>query len=173
MIRAPQPWPMDQDIAHYILRAQNVGDRPARPGIGNPLTRREKDVERKQQIMSTNTETVRKIQTEFANLQHEKKTLEGNHEMSFRDAVRALYPTLQRMRRRGFKTKEIAQQLNEYGINIKPATLSKYMNEAEQGKNIKRNSGKKPSSTCYVKKPASQPAGSANAHAPATPSESE
>ena len=59
--------------------------------------------------MSTNTETIRKIQAEFANLQSEKKTLEGNHSMSFRDAIRALYPTLQRKRKRGFKTKEIAE----------------------------------------------------------------
>ena len=59
--------------------------------------------------MSTNTETVRKILAEFPNLQNEKKTLEGNHSMSFRDAIRSLYPTLQRKRKRGFKTKEIAE----------------------------------------------------------------
>ena len=84
--------------------------------------------------MSTNTETGRRIQAEFATLQNEKKTLEGNHSMSFRNAVRALYPTLQRMRKRGFKTKEIAQKLNENGIVIKPATLAKYLNELEKEK---------------------------------------
>ena len=81
--------------------------------------------------MLTNTETIRKIQAEFANLQSEKKTLEGNHSMSFRDAIRALYPTLQRMKKRGFTTREMAQKLNENGIVIKPATLAKYLNETE------------------------------------------
>ena len=84
--------------------------------------------------MPTNTETVRRIQAEFANLQSEKKTLEGNHSMSFRDAVRALYPTLQRMKKRGFTTREMAQKLNENGIVIKPVTLAKYLNELEKEK---------------------------------------
>ena len=88
-------------------------------------------------MIKTNTETVRRILAEFPNLQHEKKTLEGNHEMTFRDAVRALYPTLQRMRKRGFKTKEIAQKLNESGVAIKPTTLSKYLNEIETEQLIK------------------------------------
>ena len=87
--------------------------------------------------MSTNTETVRRIQAEFANLQSEKKTLEGNHSMSFRDAIRALYPTLQRMRKRGFTTREMAQKLNENGVAIKPATLAKYLNETETEQLIK------------------------------------
>ena len=150
-----------------------MGDRPARPGIGEPLTRREKAVERNKHTMSTNTEILRKIVAEFPNLQHEKKTLEGNHEMTFREAIRALYPTLRDMKKRGFTTREIAEKLREYGINIKPATLSKYMNETEQGKSIKRNGGSKFRSTRRVKKPASQPADSANAHAPATPRETE
>ena len=84
--------------------------------------------------MSTNTEIVRRIQAEFANLQSEKKTLEGNHEMTLREAVRALYPTLQRMKKRGFTTREMAQKLNENGIVIKPATLSKYLNELKKEK---------------------------------------
>ena len=123
--------------------------------------------------MSTNTETVRRIQAEFANLQSEKKTLEGNHSMSFRDAVRALYPTLQRLKKRGFSTKELAEKLDEYGINIKPTTFSKYLNEAEQDEILKRNRVRITSSTRRVKKAASQPADSANTHAPATPSETE
>ena len=84
--------------------------------------------------MSTNTEIVRRIQAEFANIQSKKKTLEGNHEMTLREAVRALYPTLQRMKKRGFTTREMAQKLNENGIVIKPATLAKYLNELEKEK---------------------------------------
>ena len=123
--------------------------------------------------MSTKTETVRKIIAEFPNLQHEKKTLEGNHEMTFREAIRALYPTLRDMKKRGFTTREIAEKLDEYGINIKPTTFSKYLNDAEQDEILKRNRVRITRSTRRVKKPVSQPADSTNAHAPATPSETE
>ena len=150
-----------------------MGDRPARPGIGEPLTRREKAVERNKHTMSTNTEILRKIVAEFPNLQHEKKTLEGNHEMTFREAIRALYPTLRDMKKRGFTTREIAEKLDEYGINIKPATFSKYLNEAEQDEILKRNRVRITRSTRRVKKSASQPAAPVTDHAPSTPSESE
>ena len=119
--------------------------------------------------MSTNTEIVRRIQAEFANLQSEKKTLEGNHRMSFREAVRALYPTLQRMKKRGFTTREIAEKLKEYGVYIELSTLSKYMHDMAQETSQKS----KARSTRRVRKPASQPADSAKAYAPATPSETE
>ena len=107
-------------------------------------------------MIKTNTETVRRILAEFPNLQNEKKTLEGNHEMTFRDAVRALYPTLQRMRKRGFKTKEMAQKLNESGVAIKPTTLSKYLNEIETEQLIKSASMRRRNEIRQSKKAASQ-----------------
>ena len=119
-------------------------------------------------MIKTNTETVRKILAEFPNLQHEKKTLEGNYEMTFREAIRALYPTLRDMKKRGFTTREIAEKLDKYGVYIELSTLSKYMHDMEQEMSQKS----KTSSTRRVKKPASQPADSANTHALATPSES-
>ena len=106
--------------------------------------------------MSTNTETVRRIQAEFANLQSEKKTLEGNHEMTLREAVRALYPTLQRMKKRGFTTREMAQKLNENGIVIKPATLAKYLNETETEQLIKSAAARRRNGTRQSKKAAPQ-----------------
>ena len=124
-------------------------------------------------MIKTNTETVRRILAEFPNLQNEKKTLEGNREMTFHEAIRALYPTLRDMKKRGFSTKELAEKLDEYGINIKPTTFSKYLNDAEQDEILKRNRVRITRSTRRVRKPASQPADSANAHAPATPSETE
>ena len=120
-------------------------------------------------MIKTNTETVRKILAEFPNLQNEKKTLEGNHEMTFREAIRALYPTLRDMKKRGFTTREIAEKLKEYGVYIELSTLSKYMHDMEQETSQKS----KASSTRRVRKPASQPTSSAKAYAPATPSETE
>ena len=118
-------------------------------------------------MIKTNTETVRRILAEFPNLQNEKKTLEGNREMTFREAIRALYPTLCDMKKRGFTTREIAEKLKEYGVYIELSTLSKYMHDMAQDMSQKS----KASSTGRVRKPASQPADSANTHAPATPSE--
>ena len=122
-------------------------------------------------MIKTNTETVRKILAEFPNLQNEKKTLEGNHEMTFREAIRALYPTLRDMEKRGFSTKELAEKLNEYGINIKPATFSKYLNEAEQDEILKRDRVRIVRSTRRAKKPASHLTDSTNVHDLATTSE--
>lgn len=118
-------------------------------------------------MLKTNTETVRKILAEFPNLQNEKKTLEGNHEMTFREAIRALYPTLRGMKKRGFTTREIAEKLKEYGVYIELSTLSKYMHDMAQEMSQKS----KASSTRRVKKPASQTSAPVTAHAPATPSE--
>ena len=119
--------------------------------------------------MSTNTQILRKILAEFPNLQNEKKTLEGSHEMTYREAIRALYPTLRDMKTRGFSTREIAEKLKEYGVYIELSTLSKYMHDLEQEMSQKS----KASSTRRVKKPASQPATPATDHAPATTSKTE
>ena len=117
--------------------------------------------------MATNTETVRKILAEFPNLQNEKKTLEGNHEMTFREAIRAFYPTLRDMKKRGFTTREIAEKLREYRVYIELSTLSKYMHDLEQEMSQKSKAG----STRRVKKPASQPAAPVTDYAPSTTSE--
>ena len=119
--------------------------------------------------MSTNTEILRKIVAEFPNLQHEKKTLEGNYEMTFREAIRALYPTLRDMKKRGFTTREIAEKLKEYRVYIELSTLSKYMHDMAQETSQKS----KARSTRRVRKPASQPAAPMTDHASATPSETE
>ena len=118
----------------------------------------------------TNTEIVRKIQAEFPSLQSEKKTLEGNHGLTLHDAVRALYPTLRNMKKRGFSIREIAEKLGEYGVSIKPGTLSKYMNEAEYDALLGKS---RTYFTRRVKKPAAQPSDSVNADAPATTIETE
>ena len=124
-------------------------------------------------MIKTDTETVRKILAEFPNLQNEKKTLEGSHEMTFREAIRALYPPLRDMKKRGFSTKELAKKLDEYGINIKPTTFSKYLNEAEQDEIFKRNRVRIVRSTRRAKKPSFQPSAPVTDHAPATTSKTE
>ena len=73
----------------------------------------------------------------------------------------------------GQTAEDVKAWLDEYGINIKPTTFSKYLNEAEQDEILKRNRVRRGSSARRVKKTASQPDSSANSHVPTTPSETE
>ena len=88
--------------------------------------------------------------------------------MTFREAIRALYPTLCDMKKRGFSTREIAEKLKEYGVYIELSTLSKYMHDMEQ-----EMSQKAKTSTRRTKKPASHPATPVTDHASATTSKTE
>ncbi len=72
---------------------------------------------------------IKDIRQEFAKLKPVTVTLDGNRVMTVKEAVFALAPTLERMKKRGFDTQEIVDRLHEKGIDIKPPTLSKYLNE--------------------------------------------
>ena len=54
--------------------------------------------------------------------------------MSVKEAVFALAPTLERMRKRGFDTQEIVERLHEKGIEVKAPTLAKYLSEFRRRK---------------------------------------
>ena len=65
----------------------------------------------------------------------------GIRTMSMKEAVFALAPTLERMKKRGFDTQEIVERLHEKGIEVKPQTLTKYLTEARrqrEGRKAKR-----------------------------------
>jgi hypothetical protein len=79
--------------------------------------------------MSITTAQVRKIRTEFAKLRPEKITLDGNRSLSVKEAVFALASTLERMKKRGFDTQEIAGKLHKKGIAVQAPTLAKYLAE--------------------------------------------
>lgn len=87
--------------------------------------------------MNITTAQVKEIRLEFAKLKPVKVTLDGNRNMTVKEAIRALAPTLERMKNRGFDTQEIAEKLHEKGIEIKPPTLAKYLNEFRRGKDKK------------------------------------
>ena len=77
---------------------------------------------------------IKDIRQEFAKLKPATVTLDGNRAMTVKEAVFALAPTLERMKKRGFDTQEIVVRLHEKGIDIKPPTLSKYLNEYRRQK---------------------------------------
>ena len=88
--------------------------------------------------MSITTAQVKEIRTEFAKLKPVKVTLDGNRSMTVKEAIFALAPTLERMKKRGFDTQEIAGKLHEKGIDVKLPTLVKYLNEFRREKDRKR-----------------------------------
>lgn len=87
--------------------------------------------------MNITTAQVKEIRLELAKLKPVKVTLDGNRSLTVKEAIFALAPTLERMKKRGFDTQEIAEKLHEKGIEVKPPTLAKYLNEFRRGKERK------------------------------------
>ena len=80
---------------------------------------------------------VKDIKIAFATLKPQKLTLDGNRAMTVKEAVFALAPTLERMKKRGFDITELVEKLHEKGIPVKAPTLAKYLNEFRRGKGKK------------------------------------
>jgi hypothetical protein len=87
--------------------------------------------------MNITTAKVKEIRLELTKLKPVKVALDGNRSLTVKEAVRALAPTLERMKNRGFDIQEIAEKLREKGIEVKPPTLAKYLNEFRRGKDKK------------------------------------
>ncbi len=88
--------------------------------------------------MTITATQLKEIRQEFATLKPASVTLDGNRTMSVKEAVFALAPTLERMKKRGFGTQEIIEKLYEKGIEIKPQTLNKYLAEARRQRGIRK-----------------------------------
>ena len=89
--------------------------------------------------MTITATQLKEIRQEFATLKPASVTLEGNRAMSVKEAVFALAPTLERMRKRGFDTQEIVERLHEKGIEVKAQTLAKYLSEFRRRKEKKKD----------------------------------
>ena len=89
--------------------------------------------------MNITAAQVKEIGLELARMKPAKVTLDGNRSLTVKEAIFALAPTLERMRKRGFDTQEIAEKLHEKGIDVKSPTLAKYLNEFRHGKDRKKD----------------------------------
>ena len=89
--------------------------------------------------MTITTTQLKEIRQEIAALKPASVTLDGNRTMSVKEAVFALAPTLERMKKRGFGTQEIVERLHEKGIEVKAPTLAKYLSEFRRRKEKKRD----------------------------------
>ena len=92
--------------------------------------------------MTITATQLKEIRQEFATLKPASVTLEGNRTISVKEAVFALAPTLERMKKRGFDTQEIVERLHEKGIEVKPQTLTKYLTEARRQREGQKNQKK-------------------------------
>ena len=97
--------------------------------------------------MNITTAQVKEIRLELAKLKPVKVTLDGNRSLTVKEAIFALAPTLERMKKRGFDTQELAKKLHEKGIEVKPPTLAKYLNEFRRGKDRKKDTTPPPVQT--------------------------
>ena len=87
--------------------------------------------------MNITTTQIKEIRQELASLKPVKVTLDGTRSLTVKEAIFALAPTLERMKKRGFDIQEIAEKLHEKGIEVKAPTLAKYLNECKRGKGKK------------------------------------
>ena len=102
--------------------------------------------------MNITTAHIKEIKAEFSKLKPAKVTLEGNRNLTVKEAIRTLAPTLERMKKRGFDVQELAEKLHEKGIEVKPPTLAKYLNEFRRGKEKKTNTPPPPEKAAPVPK---------------------
>lgn len=112
--------------------------------------------------MNTQTESrlnltasrLKEIKAELAKMKPTKVTLDGNRSLTMKETILALAPTLERMKKRGFDPQELVEKLHEKGIEIKPPTLAKYLNEFRRGKAKKKDT---PPSLVQIEKTAPTP----------------
>ena len=84
--------------------------------------------------MAITQEQVKSIRQELNSLKPETAVVSGNGELTVKQTIMALAPTLERMKKRGFEHTEIVARLHEKGIEVKPQTLVKYLAEARRQK---------------------------------------
>ena len=108
--------------------------------------------------MSITASQLKEIRQELARMKPASVTLNGNRAMTVKQAIFALAPTLERMKKRGFDTQEIIEKLREKGIEVRAQTLTKYLTEARR-----QREGRK------VQKKDTAPPAAATAKAPASP----
>lgn len=89
--------------------------------------------------MNITTTQVKEVRQELAKVKRLKVTLDGTRSLTVKEAIFALAPTLERMKKRGFDTQEIVEKLHEKGIEVKAPTLAKYLNEFRRGRDRKRD----------------------------------
>lgn len=88
--------------------------------------------------MAITQEQIKSIRLELNSMKPEAATT-SNQELTVKQTIIALAPTLERMKKRGFELAEIVAKLHGKGIEVKPQTLAKYLAEARRQQEAKKN----------------------------------
>ena len=88
--------------------------------------------------MAITQEQVKAIRQELNSMKPDAATM-GNQELTVKQTIIALAPTLERMKKRGFELAEIVSRLHDKGIEIKPQTLAKYLAEARRQQEARKS----------------------------------
>lgn len=112
--------------------------------------------------MSITASQLKEIRQELARMKPAAVPLSGNRAMTVKQAIFALAPTLERMKKRGFDTQEIIEKLREKGIEVKAQTLTKYLTEARRQREGRKAQKKDtPSPAAATAKAPTSPTGTA------------
>ena len=119
--------------------------------------------------MAITQEQVKIIRQELNSLKPETAAVSGNTELTVKQTIIALAPTLERMKKRGFELAEIADKLHNKGIEIKPQTLAKYLAEAKRQKEARKTKRQAASPHCSAPRTACRNTGPVAADTPPKP----
>ncbi|MCX4310765.1 MAG: hypothetical protein OSJ28_10850 [Desulfovibrio sp.] len=108
--------------------------------------------------MAITHEQIKTIRQELNSLKPDTATA-GNSELTVKQTIIALAPTLERMKKRGFELTEIVAKLHDKGIEVKPQTLAKYLAEARRQKDARKNKRQAANPHCSAPKTACRNAG--------------
>lgn len=108
--------------------------------------------------MAITHEQIKTIRQELNKMKPDTATA-GNTELTVKQTIMALAPTLERMKKRGFELTEIVAKLHDKGIEVKPQTLAKYLAEARRQKDARKNKRQAASPHCSAPKTACRNAG--------------
>lgn len=90
---------------------------------------------------------LKEIGQKFVALKPTSVTLEGSRTMSVKEAVIALAPALERVRKRGFEVQKLVERLREKGIEVKAPTLTKCLGEFRRREGRRKDAPPTPAST--------------------------
>lgn len=108
--------------------------------------------------MAITQEQIKAIRLELNSMKPEAATM-GNQELTVKQTIMALAPTLERMKKRGFELTEIVAKLRDKGIEIRPQTLAKYLAEARRQQEDRKNKRQAAHPHCSAPKTACRNAG--------------
>jgi len=84
--------------------------------------------------MSITTKDIKTIKADLVRRRKARFTITDERDLSVKETILRLAPELRRMKKRGFTTAEMIEALKENGLNVKGATLNRYLAEAQPPK---------------------------------------